>query len=247
MLLGHSLVLAEELVTKSINLNYRQAEDVISLLRPFLHPDGAMTADGYRILVKTSPKNYQDLQQLVAEIDVSMRQLRVSVTIDRDLVNRENQVQSEEELAAATTSRQYATGKKKKASVTQQVNVIEGKWANISTGESVPVGQRIRNPDGTVTESVTYKSIQSSLQVLPRINGERVTLFIRPQISNQTGAAGRSQSRSAETTISGQLNQWLLIGGTPSINVNQPGSRIYTTQAREDSGNQMYVKVEVIQ
>lgn len=251
LLLTTGLCQAEVFVTKSINLNYRQAEDVVSLLRPFLHPDGAITADGYRILVKTSPNNYQDLLQLVAEIDVSMRQLRISVTIDNDLVAQENNPLTnnldDADEHNKTVSKLYTTEKKNRPGTTQHVNVTEGKWANISSGESIPVGQRTRNPDGTITESITYKSIDNSIQILPRINGKNVTLFIRPQISTRTGAAGRSHSQSAETTLTGKLNQWIPIGGTFSIDVNQPGSRLYSTQGRENSEKQMFVKVEILQ
>lgn len=239
---------AEELVTKTIQLNYRQAEDVISLLRPFLHPNGVMTGDGYKILVKTSNKNYLDLQQLVAEVDVSMRQLRVSVTLDSELAKLENQLQiSADAEDDEQEVRQYASGNRKTSGTTQHINVIEGKWANVSTGESVPVGQRVRNPDGTITESITYRSVNNSIQVLPRISGDRVTLFIRPQSSNQTGPAGRTSTRSAETTITGKLKQWILIGGASTAEVNQPGSRVYSTQKSEASSSQMFVKVEVVQ
>lgn len=246
---------AESLSVHALQLNYRQAEEVMPLIKPFLHPQGIMTGEGYKILVKTSDKNYRDLLQFVAEIDVSLRQLRVSVTLDSERVMRENQAlnntetqTSEDKILENLTTRQYSTGRRDKSALTQQVQVLEGKWAKISTGESVPVGQRTRNPDGTMTESISYKSVNSGFQVLPRISGDQVNLFIRPQLdSRHAEGGGRIQTRGAETTLTGKLNQWILIGGASKAVVNQPGSRVYSTKRRKESHNQIYVKVEVIQ
>ena len=253
------LAASANLSTYTIQLNSRQAEDVIPLIKPFLHPDGVIQGAGYKILLKTSEKNYRDLLQFVAELDVSLRQLRISVTLDRELVQRENQSLSDQKGTTAKTDnkpilenltrKRYTTGRRDKTALTQQVQTQEGKWARISTGESVPVGQRTRNPDGTMTESITYKSVDSGFQVLPRINGEQVNLFIRSQLDNpHKEGGGRIQTRSAETNVTGKLNQWILIGGTAAeAEINQPGSRIYSTSKRKQSHNQIFVKVEIIQ
>lgn len=241
------------LTTHTIQLNYRQAEDVISLLRPFLHPEGTMAGEGYKILLKTTDRNYKDLLQLVAEVDVSLRQLRISVTVDSELAMLENRSvtgapapSGKDEPLANPTSKQYTQGRRNKSPATQQVQVLEGKWARISTGESVPVGQRIHNPDGTITESISYQSVKNSLQVLPRVSGEQVTLFIRPQ--RESSASGdRFKTGRTETTVTGKLKQWILIGGAPEAVIPQPGSRVYSTGKRTESHNQLFVKVEVVQ
>lgn len=245
-----TLAQQETLSTHTILLNHRQAEEVMSLLRPFLHPKGIMTGEGSRILVKTSAQNFRDLQQFVAEIDVARRLLRVSVTVDQEQVRRENAMQQPADQAPllAMNSKHVGTGRRDKSALTQQVQVAEGKWATIKTGESVPVGQRMRNPDGTVTESVAYKSVNSGFQVLPRINGEQLTLFIRPQFDSRHPQGGaRINTRSAETTVSGKLGKWILIGGAAQAEINQPGSRVYSTGKRMDLHHQLFVKVDVIQ
>jgi len=247
MLSGKTLS-AEELLTKVINLNYRQADDVISLLQPFVHPKGVLSADGYRILVKTTPQNFKDLQMLVAEIDVSMRQIRITVTLDSQLVQQESKPISEDEAIKLDEAGQtFTTQERDKDYSTQQIGVIEGKWATISTGESVPVGKRTRNPDGTITESISYRSINKSLKLLPRISGQNVTLYIKPHFESETGSGDRTQTQSADTTVTGKLNEWILIGGVSRIEIDRPGSRIYSTEKRVDNAKNMFVKVEVIQ
>ena len=245
----------DNLSTYTFQLNHRQAEEVIPLIKPFLHPQGTMTGEAYKILVKTSANNYRDLLQFIAEIDVALRLLRVSVSLDSEQVMKENR--ASDNAAAQSSSgkvlenmsrQQYSTSRRNKTPLIQQVQVLEGKWATISTGESVPIGQRTRNPDGTTTESIQYKSVNSGFQVLPRISGEQVSLFIRPQLdSRHREGGGRIQTRYAETTLTGKLNQWILIGGASEAEINQPGSRVYSTKRRKKSHNQIFVKVEVIQ
>ncbi len=239
---------SESLTVHTIQLNYRQADEVMSQIRPFLHPEGVMTGEGYKILLKTSAQNFRDLQQFVAEIDVSQRQLLVSVTVDSELAGAQTgQPSTDQPPLANMTVKNYSTGRRDKTALTQQVRVQEGKWATISTGESIPVGKQTRNSDGTVTESIEYKAVHSGFQVLPRISGEQVNLFIRPQLDSQhPQGGGRIQNRSAETTVAGKLNQWILIGGAAEAEINQPGSRVYTTAKRADSHNQLFVKVELI-
>ena len=244
----------ETLSAYTITLNYRQADDIVPLLTPFLHPQGKMLGDGYKILLQTSAKNYRDLLQFVAELDVSMRTLRISVTVDSDLAMRENQpgeVTNEADDSAVLNKpnvKQYDLEKRDKAPLTQQLQVVEGKWATINTGESVPVGERTRNPDGTITETVKYQAVQTGFRVLPRLQNDMVTLFIQPQLNKQNAqGGGRIDTGGAETTLSGKLNQWILIGGAPEMVVDQAGSRIYSTEQRRQSHNQIFVKVEVIQ
>ena len=61
----------------------RQADDVVSMVKPFLHPQGAISGSGFTIIIKTSPKNLQDIKELIAEIDVAQRDLMISVAISQ--------------------------------------------------------------------------------------------------------------------------------------------------------------------
>lgn len=251
---AQALAAPADLSNYVIPLHSRPAEELIPLLQPFLHPEGAIGGEGQKILLKTSEKNYRDLLQIVAEMDVSQRQLRISVTLDQELAEAENRAlagtapeTANKPVLQDMQGRSYQTPRQE-APLVQQVQSQEGRWAKISSGESIPVGQRTRNPDGTITESVTYKSVNSGFQVLPRLNGDRVTLFIIPQLENMhPEGGGRIETRSAETTVSGKLNQWLLVGGKVAVEVTQPGSRVYSTAKRKSSNNPIYVKVEVVQ
>ena len=92
---------------------------------------------------------------------------------------------------------------------TQQVQVLEGSRAMISAGVSVPLQQ----PAPWGTSGTQYRTVSSGFYVLPRLNGERVTL----EISTQNDALARDRSAPTQvqrvvTTVSGRLGEWLVVG-----------------------------------
>ncbi|HKK06809.1 MAG TPA: hypothetical protein VKA50_13275 [Gammaproteobacteria bacterium] len=130
----------------------------------------------------------------------------------------------------------------------QHIRVLEGQWANITTGMAMPVILRQRNPDGSITATVQYKEITSGFQVLPRVSGNRVTLHIRPtrsSLSRQGGGVVNTQQ--AETTVSGNLGQWIEIGGvsqSTSSSTSGIASRRSTSSAQSST---ISVKVDLAQ
>lgn len=107
---------------------------------------------------------------------------------------------------------------------TQQLLVMEGNRARVESGQSVAVPQRqvIQNSWGTqVIDTTVYREVSSGFYVLPRVNGDNVTLEIRTQndslAPNQNPNAPdnypvtRIQNTSGR--VSGRLGEWINIGG----------------------------------
>jgi type II secretory pathway component GspD/PulD (secretin) len=101
------------------------------------------------------------------------------------------------------------------------VRVMEGREAYVRVGQSVPVrGREVRRTmvGGKMVEQVVdstqYHDIATGFYVLPRLSGDRVTLDISPQreaLSRQV--PGGVSVQSVVTTVSGQLGEWIEIGG----------------------------------
>lgn len=82
---------------------------------------------------------------------------------------------------------------------------------------------------------------------MPRVNGEQVTLSISPQRErlDPTGG-GAIDTQSVQTTVTGQLGEWIDLGGVnqgyrDESEVNLTPTRRYGTEARG-----LFVKVEEI-
>ena len=218
-------------LTETIKLNYRLAEEVIPLVKPFLHQTGIMSGQGQHILIKTSATNLAEIKQFISDLDVPLQNLLITVTIDDELIQQQN-----------NRVKRYSTEKRVTAPSTQQVQTLEGQWATINTGELVPVGLEKNRRGG----SVTYKSVSSGFQARARIHGKQVTIELRPKLhSKSRQGGGRISTQEADTTVSGQLGEWINIGGVNPTRKLKKGVRTYTTGRRDDNQNQIYVKVDV--
>ena len=229
-----------------IDLQYRTAAEVIPLLQPLLEPGGALTGQDYKLFVRASGGNVQQLRQALEQIDRQPRQFMVSL-------RRATRQQIEQEHAAVggvigdsgarvTLSTGNSRSRRDSDGISS-VHVMEGNAAHIATGESVPVitsawlgGDRHRRSG--VTQG--YRDVNSGFTVTPRLAGERVVLDIE-QNAEHDDAGIRIQSLS--TQISGKLGDWLPLGGVGESAQSQSsaiGSRRHATHGDDV---QLWVRV----
>ena len=259
-----------ELVIESIQLQHRTAADVIGILQPMVGKNGSITGTGYKLFIKSTPENIAQLKSMIAQIDVAPLQLLVSVSLDRAVL-QENRgssaritVQGKPTLQAGNEptplddngqdeknsrikydARLFEQAETERSPQVQTVRVTEGLWATIKTGQAIPIATRSRNPDGTVTETYTYTAVASGFQVLPRVQGNSVTLSIRPQVQSTTADAGGAYNTTElDTSVTGQLGQWIALGGVAETQTDNGTGITYRTSRRDQDTNQIYVKVE---
>jgi hypothetical protein len=193
-----------------IPLKHRSAEEVLPIIRPLLDQGDAASGMNYQLILRTSPRNLEQIRKLLESIDVAPRRLKITVmqNVDSETVKRLTEVsgnvglsrnariaapgsgdnsglnvelgQGQDRLKARVTSTRSLEDERN----TQQLQVLEGNRALVRSGQSVPVPQRqvIQDRWGTrVIDSTQYQEVNSSFYVLPRISGERVTLEISVQ------------------------------------------------------------------
>ncbi|MHB8745498.1 MAG: secretin N-terminal domain-containing protein [Gammaproteobacteria bacterium] len=254
-----------------IPLKHRSAAEVIPVLRPFLDPQGALTGTGYQLIVRTTPENLVQLRDILKRIDTAPRRLMITVkqSSDGSDADTESQLSGRAQLGSGTSinspdrsrdganieyrdhntrlrARTLNTQSRNADADTQQVQALEGHEALIQIGQSVPVLERsISNyGGGTVEDQLAYKDVLRGFYVLPRINGDQVTLDISPQhdtLSQRQGGAIDVQR--LHTTVSGRLGEWLEIGGGGREENRQQND--YTRNARTARREQRRVLVKV--
>lgn len=244
---------------ETVQLRHRTADEVVPLLRPFLAPGGAMTGQGYKLFIRTSPENLRELKRILADIDTGLRQLLISVSMDAATTRSSQGIEvsgraggdsvtvgagdSDEALSLRLQgNRQHTT-----APATYQVKSSEGQWATIGTGTAYPVRTRVRTAQGTEIERVEMVSANTGFQVLPRVNGEQVTLRIRPYRSRAPQTSrGAIDYTEMDTVVRGRLGNWIPIGSATSAGTTR--NQTLTGAASESSAlsQGMAVKVELI-
>ena len=231
---------ADATAVEVITLQYRSAEEVIPILRPFVGREGTISGMRDQLIVRTNPSNLRQIKKILARIDTRPRQLMITV---RQNITRK---QLEEEMAAAAKitigdnvsvtvrdqglpgtgavehnrgkdtvrGRGQSAARYEAGSDIQQVRVIEGSQAFIRTGSSVPVPERtiVRDSGGVrVIDSTYYRDVTSGFYVLPRLVEDKVILEISPQRETMK-PEGKIQFQAAATRVMGRLGEWIEIG-----------------------------------
>lgn len=252
-----------EMQLETIQLQHRTADEVIGILQPMVAKGGSLSGTGYKLFVKTTPDNLEQIRKMIADIDTAPTQLLVSVSLDRAVMEENAGVsarvrvegphaQRGNEPDAANPkikydARMFERAQTERTPQVQQVRVSEGLWATIQTGQAIPIASRTQNPDGTVTETYTYTAVASGFQVLPRVSGDTVTLHIRPRAQSPNAAGGGVYNTTeVETTVSGKLGHWIPLGSVDNSQQRSGSGIVYSTRERGDESNQIYVKVERI-
>ena len=193
-----------------IALKHRSAEEVLPVIRPLLDQGDAASGMNYQLILRTSPRNLEQIRRLLESIDVAPRRLKITVlqNVDSETVARLTEVSGNVGLSREVQIAVPGSGDSRGLNVelgqgqdrlkaraistrsledernTQQLQVLEGNRALVRSGQSVPVPQRqvIQNQWGTrVIDSTQYQEAGSGFYVLPRISGDQVTLEISAQ------------------------------------------------------------------
>ena len=218
-----------------IPLRHRTAEQVLPVLRPLLEPGGTLTGQANQLIVRTSPRNLEELRNALAAIDAPARRLQISVRFE----------------SAADASRIGATrfDVSERDRVDQRVQVLEGGRATIAAGRSRPLAvrqvvQTSRGP--VVTETTAIQDVGTGFEVVPRLSGQTVFLEIAPQRETPGALPGGVRAQGAATTMRAQLGEWVEIGGIDQDQARDTQSIAAGSQTRRMESRRIWVRVEEI-
>lgn len=256
-----------------IELKHRSAEELLPIVRPLLDKDGVASGMDYRLILRTSPRNLAEIRKLLDSLDVAPRKLRITVMqdVDRDTIERLTSVsgsvgrnprvtlpgggggagieagQGRDRLRADVVStRSLDMGRN-----SQQLQVLEGNRALVRTGQSVPLPQRqmIQQSWGSqVIDTTEYREVERGFYVLPRVNGDRVTLEISAQNDAQVrGDPLAVNTQQASSTLSGRLGEWMELGGTGMRETVDEGTISSRSAARKSEQRSVLIRVEEVE
>lgn len=134
----------------------------------------------------------------------------------------------------------------------QTIQVLEGSSAFIRIGESRPVRNRqvVRTVVNgqivdRVVEGTEYRDANTGFSVLPRLQGNIVTLDINPQRETfDEQRRGTVNVQRVTTTVSGRLGEWIDLGGTGDARSDERTVLLGRSTGRVDERRGVQVKVE---
>lgn len=258
-------------------LRHRNAEDVLPVVRTLLEPDGTASALDAQLIVRTSPHNLEEIRRVLPALDTPLRRLKITVLQDIDSETAHRMLGTSANFGAgnARISTDGAQGGPGGAVISvergtdrlavqgnvmqgresdrqvQTVRVVEGGRARIVIGKTMPVVRRqtLQSAGQTqVFETTQFREANSGFYVVPRVNGDRVTLEIDAQNERFSPNAtdGNAQIQQVHTTVSGRLGEWLSLGevGEQNQQESRSISSAGTSRLREQRSILLRVEAE---
>jgi hypothetical protein len=269
------LVQAENMTAEIITLQHRNTDDVVSILQPLVTPGGTVTGMNDQLIIKTTPENLAELKHVLESLDRTPRRLLISVHQDNtDMTRGQKQTLAGKfsvgDVTAEVNDHAHAqegvvvSAHDEKGNVVQyrqqdfqadaseqnsyRVLATEGFPAFISVGQSVPVPNSTTyvTPGGVVVNNATeYVDATSGFYVLPRLNGDQVTLLVAPKQSKaSTGHMPVFDVQNVETTATGKLGEWLEVGGINQSSSGKDYRTLSSSNREEQLSNTILIKVD---
>jgi len=244
---------------EKIELQHIQTKDVIPLIKPFLAENATISAEGNNITLQTTAENMQQVKKLIHDLDIPAKQLQISVSLDPGVMLQSpvaNKTQPPQPTDMASGDNKpatdpdstliYKTQGREVSPGIQIIKVLQDRWSMIRTGQSIPVISRIRNPDGTMTESISYQQLNQGLRIKPHLTGQAVTLYVQPfyEADNPTGA-GRKLYYKQEKVTNAMLGSWFGLEATSGVAIPVDKVWIQQNQFATNPITLIYLKVDI--
>jgi len=253
----------EGLFMQTVRLSHQRADNIVPLIRGLLPEGAAIEGRGDTVVIRARKADLPALAELVAELDTPLHQFEILVSTNPDVLRKKlpapppppppPEAGDNERITIRKPAdrepgiRTYRTRGRKRAPDTYAVQVVENRWAMIRTGKAVPVASRQRNPDGTVTEVIEYRQLNSGLRLKPQLVGGKILLEIAPfEETESRRGGGRLQRHGAATTIAVQPGKWIAIGATSGTPRQVSSGKVYGTRREQPDDYDLFLRVDVI-
>jgi hypothetical protein len=225
-LLATGAVLAQGTL-EVIPLRHATVEQVLPALRPLLEPGGVLTGQRNQLIVRTSPRNLEELRRALAALDRPARRLEILVRFDSAGVEERSEVGVEADISRQSSRVVVRAGEARSSAgerVDQRLRVLEGGRAYLATGSSFPLQHR---------DGVDIRETATGFEVIPRLSGSMVILEVAPQRQSPGTLPGSVDSTRAATTVRARLGEWVELAGVDTGEQSfGPGARRQGTGSR---------------
>ena len=259
-LLGYiaSSSIADEMLFKVFQINYRKAEEMEKAVEMLLSPEGRISVDKRTnsLIVKDYPANIRAVADFLKEQDKRPQQVRIKIRyVDEAALKRAGMdvkwhyrgghwaignIMSNKKgmnidtLLGAEKERQGTSGE-------QTLLVMSGSDGKIAVGRSIPYTDWFywyTKNRGYMIKETKFKDVSTGFVVKLMIAGENINIEISPRIS-YSGDSGMNEIiyREASTTIICKNGETVLIGSSDTSSENIVGNIFGGLQASKSKSS----------
>ncbi|HYN53713.1 MAG TPA: secretin N-terminal domain-containing protein [Methylotenera sp.] len=246
---------------KIITLQHRFAEDILPSIQPLVGSEGTASGIQNQLIIRASPENMAQIEQVIATLDVARQNLKITVS-------RQNNLQNEREgvtvngrkrfgnVEIGTTNKRTAregvqigieNNQSNSSSTSNQfINVVDGEQAFIRVGQSVPFTQEwavLSRRYVSVQKTTEFVDITTGFSVRPRSIGNQIEVEITPRIA-QLNQRGFIDFEELTTVVRMNRGEWLDIGGIMGQKDEVSRAILSKQSSRQSQDNQLSILVE---
>lgn len=247
-----SISIADEMLLKVFQINYRKAEEMEKAVQLLLSSEGRISVDKRTnsLVVKDYPSNIRAVADFLKEQDRRPQQVRIKIRyVDESALKRigasvdwqyrgghwaigniasNKNGMNIDALLGAEKERQKVTGE-------QTLLVMSGSEGRIAVGRSIPYTDWFywyTKNRGYMIKETKFKDVSTGFVVRPRIAGSNINIDIFPQINYfSDGRMNEIIYREASTTIICKNGETVLIGSSDTSSENIVGNILGGLQA----------------
>lgn len=231
-------VWADQMITKVIELNYQNADNVIRLVQPLLQDGEQITGSGQTLVVKVTPQTLTQLRTVLHKLDQPPVTFEITVFQgDPDWLNGQNN----NDMVISTSSQSQQRRR-------QSVTVMNGESAFVSTGEDQPVLSSVGIGFWGTGVSYDRRLVQNGLLVEPVLQGQKVKLTVR-RVREQDSQVVNQQfdEQKVNTTVMVPLNQWVPLASAEGSAPADSNTITIHAGNQYSQNSTLYIKVRIVQ
>lgn len=186
-------------VIEIVRLQHRDPDLIRAAISPLLDERGAISQIDHNLIISTSRANLDELELLIEELDVPLKQLLIRVDFNYAASNVQT-ADDGSQLNTVSTLRQ--------AHPVQSMMVTEGQFTYFNNYQDSPQISPDFGPYGLQLQQDRQRSEQS-VAVKAEVRGELVALEFAASMIQAGGGASVEQGQSLSSTVMVGLNQWI--------------------------------------
>ena len=249
-----------------IELKSRPLDEILPVIQPFVGADGTVTGMGNNLVIKASPARMKEIRQLLVTLDRPPRRLVISVGKQGDMTQSSSGYRAKADIKAGDSRFSLNTpgypDDSSRAHVQihdntlqggrtsrHRVQALEGRPAYINSGSRMP----LRTSDRYYDQDMPYQRHSTQLQdvtggfyVVPRLNGDEVTLEIMQHDDRPGQRHGAINTQNIGTAVRGRLGEWVELGGVDTSSNSQEGGLGQAVNSQASDVQGIKVKVECL-
>jgi len=250
-----------------IELQSRTLEEVIPVIRPLLGADDSVTGMGNTLVLKAPPGRIRQIRELLVELDRPPRRLLITVGNQGDIAHSSRGYSGSADIrtgdgqvsinspgrpvdSSRARIRLHDNTTQRSSTSGYQVQALEGRPAWINSGMRLPVSaveRYYRNGIPYERQSTQLQDVSSGFYVIPRLQGDSVTLEIQQHDDRVARGRGVVSTQSTGTVVRGRLGEWLNLGGIDTHSDSSAGGLGRGLSSQGSEIRQISVKVDCLE